>query len=170
MSGWWWTRPEFVEAQRDPGFIAWVEATESALELEGFDDLVPALRDLPQEMYNEDCLIYAERRFLELFPDAASLDAAEATATRFRFIGFIGHMYVHKLECRWVFQPKAEKYGWNEGGPAIEQPWDSTSLFEVMAAPRVAAHRRQGTYWDRIFKNNQKRYLEWVERGRPEPA
>ncbi len=119
MTGWWWDRPEFVAAQQDEGFKSWVQTTELGLELEGLYDLVPELHDVPGGQYNADSLLLAEKRFLQLFPDAASLKPDELTNTHFRFIGFIGHLYVHHLECKWVYQPKVEKYAWREGDPRL---------------------------------------------------
>lgn len=166
MSGWWWDVPEFVAAQQDEGFKSWVIKTEYGFELyeSDFDELVP---ELDQDYYREGALLTAEAAFLRMFPDRAAATSKENLHKYFQFVAFIGHMYTFHLECTWVYQPKIEKYGWYEGGPAIECPWDDESLLEVMASPRIAAIRRKGNSWDFTFKNNRKNYLRWVEQGRP---
>jgi hypothetical protein len=166
VAGWWWSRPDFVAAQEDENFKAWVTKTELGFELYQFDDLVPELNG---DYYRDDALLVAEKYFLRLFPDSAAATAKENTHTYFLFVGLIGHWYVHHLECRWVNQVKDSEYSITEVGPAIERPWNDRMLLDVVAFPRASAIDRYGTSWDFTFQNNRKRYVEWVEQGRPEP-
>ncbi|MGJ0118568.1 hypothetical protein ACQ7HM_05110 [Williamsia sp. MIQD14] len=166
MAGWWWSRPNFVAAQKDESFQAWVTMIELGFDLCEFDDLVP---ELEGDYYRDDALLVAEKHFLRLFPDRATVKAKENTHTYLLFVGLIGHMYVHHLECKWVNQVKDAEYSITEVGPAIEQPWNNRMLLSVIASPRVAAIRHEGNLWDFTFRNNRKNYLEWVEQGRPEP-
>ena len=167
MSGdhWWWNVPEFVAAQRDPGFRAWVQAIDLGVELgeETFAEIIPGLS--VDDPFGDEGIGLAERAFLDAFPDRRAMDADQTLM--FRFIKYLGQAYVEKLECRWVWQPAIKGY-WDISTPAIERPWPTTDmLFDLIPIMNATVHFRRGDDWFFVFNNNRPDYLEWVAQGRP---
>lgn len=156
---WWWDIPQFVTAQQDPGFKAWVQTIELGVELGEitFEDIIP---DLPIDMFSDEGIIAAERALLNRYEDLRALkdDPDQGWA----FMKYLGQAYVEKLECRWVYQPKVKGY-WDEEGPAIECPWPTSTLFPMLPCVTAAVIRREGDGWIYVFRNNRQDYLEWKE-------
>jgi len=166
MSGdhWWWDMPEFVEAQRDPGFRAWVESIELGMDLgeEPFEEIIPGLP--VRDPFSDEGITAAETAFLHTFGDERALDAD--WHLMMRFVRYLGQAYVEKLECRWVAQPNIKP--WSLSSPAIERPWPGTDmLFPLVPVMNATVVRRTGRQWLWVFGNNRKDHREWVERGRP---
>ena len=167
MSGhhWWWDMPEFVSAQRDPKFRAWVESIELGMELgeEPFDEIIPGLPI--RDPFGDEGIIAAETAFLHTFSDERALDAD--WHLMMRFVKYLGQAFVEKLECRWVWQPNIKP--WGLSSPAIERPWPSTDMLLPLVPVMNATVRppRRGDDWIFTFRNDRKGYQEWVEQGRP---
>ena len=167
MSGdhWWWDMPEFVAAQRDPGFRAWVQSIELGMDLgeEPFEEIIPGLPI--RDPFSDEGIIAAETAFLHTFADRRALDAD--FPLMMRFVRYLGQAYVEKLECRWVAQPNIKP--WSLSSPAIEFPWPGTNmlldLIPVMNG--TVSPPRRGDDWIYVFRNNRKDHQKWVEQGRP---
>lgn len=166
MSGnhWWWDVPEFVQAQRDSGFRAWVESIKLGMELgeEPFDEIIPGLS--VREPFSDDGIALAEKAFLETFPDRRSVD--NNWNLMMRFVKYYGQAYVEELECRWVWQPIVEGH-WEVSSPAIERPWPTDMLLPLVPVMNATAGQRRGDDWLFTFNNNRKKYRVWVDQGRP---
>lgn len=161
---WWWNVPQFVEAQQEPGFRAWVETIALGIDLGEitFDDTIPGL---PIDMFSDEAIGIAERTLLTRYPDQLALKDDPDGA--WAFMKYLGQAYVEKLECKWVYQPKV-KGCWEVAGPAIDCPWPNDVLLLVLPLVGAAAARRSGEEWLWVFNNNRKHYLEWKAQGSPE--
>jgi hypothetical protein len=156
---WWWDVPEFVECQKDPKFRSWVAALEEGLDLYliDFKNIIP---DLPEDdMFGEDAIIIAERAFLDCFPDSGSVDLGDARV--WDFMKYLGQVFVDKLECTWVWQPRLPRVGWGFDSPAISTPWPSISLIDMYTMLTATASRQTPGGWLRLFRANREDYVEW---------
>lgn len=156
---WWRDVPEFVRAQEDPNFRAWVEALEMGLDLclIDFKNIIP---DLPEDdMFSDDAIVIAERAFLDQFPDVKSVDLGDSRV--WDFMKYRGQTFVDKLECTWVWQPRLPRVGWSYDSPAISAPWPSMALHDMYTSMTATAHRRTGEEWIYTFRNNREDYVEW---------
>ncbi|OHU38289.1 hypothetical protein BKG80_10920 [Mycobacteroides chelonae] len=160
---WWWNVPEFVQAQQEPGFRAWVETIELGIELGEitFTDIIP---DLPSDMFSDEAITIAERALLRRYPDTLALK--DDPDKGWAYMKYLGQAYVEKLECRWVYQPKV-KGKWEIEGPAIERPWPDNMLLPVLPLVGGAVGCQSGEEWLWVFNNNRKSYLEWKAQGSP---
>ncbi|WP_078344957.1 hypothetical protein [Mycobacteroides chelonae] len=161
---WWWNIPEFVHAQQDERFRAWVETISLGIDIAQIDfrDIIPNLP--PGDMFSDEAILLAEQSFLQHFDSQQDMDDNWDTAVK--FLKYLGQAYVAKLECRWVWQPIVPKY-WSISGSAIEFPWPSDMLFELNPILNSAVRRRAGNDWLFVFKNNREDYLKWKAEGSP---
>ena len=161
MSGWWWNVPDFVAAQEDPSFRAWVEASEMAIDLEYFStEIIP---ELPPDIFEDGALSIAEQSLMNRYPDKVAMRADWNTAMK--YAQYIAQYFVHNLEARIVFQPIV-KGKWNLASPAIEFPWPSDMLLPLVPELNAAVSRRTGREWNFVYQNNRRRhYLPWKQEG-----
>lgn len=156
---WWWTVPEFVAAQHDDGFRSWVIAAELGIDLceETFEDLIPGLP--VTDPFGDAGISAAERAFLRRFPDHAALAADSALA--FRFMRYLGHAWVEKLQCRWVCRP------WPSPLPVIDCPWPTDQLLDLTAVLGRSVTDRRGNHWLSGFDHGRAHHRRWAAAGRP---
>ena len=156
---WWWDIPEFVAAQKDPKFRSWVAALVEGLDLYliDFKNIIPDLPD--DDMFSEDAIIAAERAFLGCFPTVESVDLDDSRV--WDFMKYLGQVFVDKLECTWVWQPRLARVGWGFDSPAISTPWPSISLLPMYTMMTATAHRKTGEEWVDLFRANREDYVEW---------
>ena len=151
MPGWWWDVPEFVAAQEDPGFQAWVRSSEGAVDLGFFrNELIP---ELPPDIFADGALSIAEQSLTNRYPDMAAMKADHHTAMD--YAQYIGQYFVHNLECRLVWQPFVKRK-WDISSPAIEFPWPNDMLLPLRPELNVAVTRRTGKEWDWVYQNNRR--------------
>jgi hypothetical protein len=156
VSGWWWDVPEFVAAQEDPGFRAWVDASEGAVDLCIFQsELIP---ELPPNIFEDGALSIAEKSFMDRFPDMAALRSE--WNTMMDYAQYVGQYFVHNLEARLVWQPKV-KGKWETSSPALEFPWPRDMLSPLIPMLNTAVTRRTGSQWDFMYRNNREVYRDW---------
>ena len=140
-----------------------MQSIELGMELgeEPFDEIIPGLPI--RDPFSDEGIVAAETAFLHTFADGRALDAD--WHLMMRFVRYLGQAYVEKLECRWVWQPNIKP--WGLSSPAIEFPWPGTDmLLPLVPVMNAAVERRRGDGWIFVFRNNRKRYQEWVEQGR----
>ncbi|MFN6546849.1 hypothetical protein [Mycolicibacterium nivoides] len=156
---WWWDVPEFVRAQQDPRFQAWVETLTTGLDLcvIDFKNIIPELPE--DDMFSDEAIIIAERAFIDAFPDLESVSLGDDRV--WDFMKYLGHAFVDKLECTWVWQPRLPSVGWDFDSPAVSMPWPTIALLDMYTMMTSTADRRTGKEWMWVFGNNRRRYLEW---------
>lgn len=161
---WWWNIPEFVQAQQDERFRAWVETLALGLELStvNFHDIIPDLP--PHDIFSDEAILIAEKAFLNRFESRQDMDDNWDVAVK--FLKYLGQAYVEKLECRWVWQPIVNKH-WETEGPAIEFPWPTNMLLALNPILNSAVRRRSGSDWLFVFRNNREDYNAWKAQGSP---
>lgn len=155
---WWWDVPEFVREQQDPEWVAWVAALEDGIDLvvDTPEDWFPGI---PEDWFSDEAIQFVEKTLLDRYEDQMALDSN--WDDKWKFIKYLGQAFVDQLECKWVWQPKIEKYGWHIAGPAIECPWPDNVLFDVIPMVNATVKRRTGREWIFVFRNNREDYLEW---------
>ncbi|WP_078344639.1 hypothetical protein [Mycobacteroides chelonae] len=161
---WWWRVPEFVAEQEKPDWKAWVEALQLGMELYAAtpEHWFPGIPE--DDWFSDEAISFVERTMLERYEDRQALDANRDD--KLHFVKYFGEAFVQKLECRWVWQPKVDKY-WVIDGPAIEFPWPTDMLFDVIPMINATIRRRTGEEWLFVFRNNREDYNAWKAQGSP---
>jgi len=157
MAGTAWTR-KFERAQQDEQFRAWVAMNEAVVELEFEVEEVP---ELPAAPWGADALDVAERAALRRFPDR-QVFAPEHQQSAWRYVRFLGQVYVDAFEGRWVALP--DQAGVSQ--PAVDLPFRQTYR-EPIADLTAAMARRTGTEWSTAFRYAEEDHQAWVAAGRP---
>ncbi|MBN7379719.1 hypothetical protein [Mycobacteroides abscessus] len=159
---WWWNIPEFVAAQEDPDFRAWVQSVELGIELHAStpSDWFPGIPE--DDWFSDEAITFVESALLERYEDTAALQAD--FDGQVPFIKYHGLLYVEKLEGKWVSIPEVPDR-WPLPGWGVELPWRYNGIYDVMPALRVAVRRRKGDQWLFTFNNNRESYLNWKNNG-----
>lgn len=158
---WWWNVPDFVEAQANPEFQAWVEGISLGIELYASTpaDWFPGIPE--DDWFSDEAISFVEKTLLDRFEDTTALTDFDA---QLPFIKYHGQLYVEKLEGKWVSIPKLPDR-WPMPGWGVELPWRYDGFYDVIPAIRVAVRRRVGNQWLFTFNNNRKSYLNWKNNG-----
>lgn len=159
---WWRGVPQFVTAQESSDFMAWVEAIDLGIDLcvDTPADWFPGIPNA--DWFSDGSIAYVEKLLSDRYEDQNALD--HNWSDRCHFVKYFGQAWVEKLECKWVWQPKVEPY-WAIDGPALERPWPSNMLFDVIPMVNAAVTRRTGDEWLFVFRNNREDYLDWKAQG-----
>ncbi|MBF9434657.1 hypothetical protein HA133_01740 [Mycobacteroides chelonae] len=159
---WWWNIPEFVQAQQQPSFLAWVERLQLGIELHASTpaDWFPGIPE--DDWFSDEAISFVEKTLLERYEDTAALTAD--FDGQLPFIKYWGQAFVEKLEGKWVSIPEIPDR-WPTPGWGIELPWRYDWFFDVIPTVRVAVRRRSGEEWLFTFNNNRKGYQAWKDHG-----
>lgn len=150
--------------QQRPEWREWLGRMASELE-DFFADVVP---DLPEDPWTDAGLRAAEAAALRVFPDLAAADPDRRGSNRRlidQFSRYLGEGLVRRFEGRWLLVDLDP----DELQPAVGLPYASI-YFGVRGSVTMAADRRTGSEWSKIFQYQDEDYRNWVEAGRPAPA